>query len=91
MPEQLGRRIDFPAEGGHPPFAEGDYGKDPESGWWCVRPPGSHLGSLRDHSVEEHEDGTITVTPSILQTAPDGEGGGRELFHGWLQRGIWRW
>lgn len=91
MPEQVGRRISFPAEGGHPPFAEGDYGKDPESGWWFVRPPGSHLGSLREHDVTEHDDGTITVSPSILQITTDERGQPVEEFHGWLRHGVWTW
>lgn len=61
-------------------FPEGGYGKDHE-GAWMVRPPGSHLGALDGHEVVEHDDGTITVTPSIM-----GEG-----FHGHLVKGVWRW
>jgi hypothetical protein len=34
----------------------------------------------------EHEDGTITVSPSILVSNPQ-QG---ELFHGHLERGVWR-
>lgn len=39
-------------------------------------------GALRTHTVTEHEDGTITVSPSIFD-APDG-------WHGFLERGVWR-
>lgn len=38
---------------------------------------------LVTHSIVEHEDGTITVSPSILVT-------GGEEWHGYLERGIWR-
>lgn len=63
-------------------FAEGDYGRI--KGVWYARPLGSHLGSLANHEVTEHEDGTITVTPSIL--VDDGRG----QWHGYLERGVWR-
>lgn len=64
-------------------LAEGDYGKDMH-GWWEARPPGSHVGCLRKHDVVEHEDGTITVSPSILIDD------GRSQWHGYLQRGVWK-
>jgi len=72
-----GRRLadDAPAK-----FAEGDYAR--LSGRWWVRPPGSHLGELTDHEVEEHEDGTISVRPSIV----DEEHG----VHVYLDHGVWR-
>lgn len=52
---------------------------------WMVRTPNGHLGDLAAHDVVEHEDGTITVSPSILVS--DGTG---ELWHGYLERGEWR-
>lgn len=64
-------------------FAEGDYGKT-VTGKWMARPPGSHLGDLSNHEVAEHEDGTITVAPSILVDD------GRTQWHGYLVRGVWR-
>ena len=42
------------------------------------------MGGLENHDVTEHEDGTITVSPSILIT---GEGGS---WHGYLELGVWR-
>lgn len=64
-----------------------------EGEWWVVPPLSAEQkinaavfkerlrwGTL-EHEVEEHEDGTITVTPSI-------EG---EHFHGHLRRGVWSW
>jgi len=62
----------------------GDYGKD-ESGLWYCRPPvtGVSAGCLSAHQVIEHDDGTITVSPSILITD------GRRTYHGFLIRGEW--
>lgn len=53
---------------------------------WMVRTPNGHMGNLGKHDVTEHEDGTITVSPSILVSNPQ-EG---ELWHGFLERGVWR-
>lgn len=33
--------------------------------------------------IEEHGDGTISVSPSIMDDSPLG-------WHGWLERGVWR-
>ena len=68
----------FPNEQGHLILKPGDYGKDNNGLWW-VRPPKGGAGVL-DHEVVEHEDGTITVSPSIL--GPE--------YHGFLERGVWR-
>lgn len=62
-------------------FPAGGYGKD-ENGKWMVRPPGEHLGDLDGHTVEEHEDLTVSIRPSIV-----GESG----VHFYLTRGIWEW
>lgn len=65
--------------------------EDEKSKWWakpywiCCSPNG-HSGSLANHSVVEHEDRTITVSPSILIKDRDG----KELWHGYLERGVWR-
>jgi hypothetical protein len=93
-----GRRVDAaPGSGtgpGHPllAFAPGDYGRD-EAGEWYCRPPWKHAGGcLRKHRVVEHEDGTITVSPSILiECCVDaGSDPTRVSWHGWLERGQWR-
>ena len=63
------------------------YGKDGE-GRWLFKHPDTHTGMLTGHTVEEHKDGTITVTPSILQSvrgASDMEG----AVHGYLTKGEW--
>ena len=66
-------------------FAPGDYGKHPSDGGWYANAPGAGLGDLRNHSVLEHLDGTITVTPSILITDNRGL-----HWHGFLEKGVWR-
>ncbi len=72
----------YPDEKGQLLLREGDYGKD-KDGFWYVRPPGCHMGSIRNHEVTEHEDGTITVSPSILIQ-------GEANWHGFLEKGVWR-
>jgi hypothetical protein len=47
--------------------------------------PNGLYANLAGHNVIEHDDGTITVTPSILCRQPSvGE------WHGFLERGVWR-
>ena len=74
---------------GHLLLAEGEYGKSPD-GTWYVRPPGCHVGSLEKHKVTEHDDGTITVSPSILIDYSYGDPPVRISWHGYLERGNWR-
>lgn len=51
--------------------------------WYCSTPNGL-AGNLGSHAVVEHEDGTITVSPSILVTeSPE------VTWHGYLIRGVW--
>ena len=87
-----GRRI-MPDDEGHlqlHEFQPGDYGRATAeelqgrvaSSWMCCTPNGM-LGNLSKHEVTEHEDGTITVSPSILVT-------GEKSWHGYLERGVWR-
>lgn len=52
---------------------------------WMANDPiggGPFSIGLKNHAVEEHEDGTITVTPSLYDTRPGG-------WHGLLRRGVW--
>lgn len=64
-----------------------EYGRHWRDGNWYCRAPkeGTFFGNLSKHDVIEHEDGTITVSPSILITKHDGQ-----QWHGFLERGIWR-
>ena len=68
-------------------FKPGDYGKvtlDGEEHWY-IRTPSGVLGNIDNHTVTEHEDGTITASPSILVT-----GNHEPAWHGYLERGVWR-
>lgn len=76
-----GKRV-YPNEAGDLLLAEGEYGKT-KAGAWMARPFGNHTGDLSRHEVEEHEDGTITVSPSILIE-------GEHRWHGYLEKGVWR-
>lgn len=71
---------------------------DPEPGdYWFVErdghrvlmvvAPNGLMGDCSRHDVTEHEDGTVTVSPSIF--AQGGPGMANE-WHGWLERGVWR-
>jgi hypothetical protein len=52
---------------------------------WLVDPTG-HVGRVPNHTVTEFEDGTVTVSPSILTTSSDH---GHD-WHGYLEQGVWR-
>lgn len=86
-----GKRIYLDANGVLPPMNPGDYGKDREGRWWAICPhkdPGLFplLARLDSHEITEHEDGSITVSPSILL---EREYAGVS-WHGFLERGVWR-
>lgn len=92
-----GIRIDATLEDGYelstypfPKLPAGGYGKDNRGVWRCRAPIESEdfddilIGNLGNHQVEEHEDKTISVQPSILIT------GWKTSWHGYLERGVWR-
>jgi hypothetical protein len=93
-------RSDSPLEGqsgGRLPDGEHRYHEAPngsfwrdETGEWRVKTPNGMGGTLAlgVHTVTEHDDGTITVQPSILTQWPNASPP-RE-WHGWLERGVWR-
>lgn len=56
---------------------------------WYGETPNGHGCNLHGHQVTVHEDGTITVSPSILVTQRI-EGRDVEHWHGYLERGVWR-
>jgi hypothetical protein len=94
-----GRRIPNP----EPALCEpGDYYKDDKDGsWhgqtpnglycWHGQTPNGLYCWLKNHHVEEHEDGTITVVAgpwgsnSILAS----NGTGNKSWHGYIRRGVW--
>ena len=96
-----GRRIENPENITSSPVEPGDYWKDKDGHWQVAAPvPRDDDGFLltadvSTWSVTEHEDGTITVNPSIFW----GRGGypnsppewaAKHTWHGWLEHGEWR-
>lgn len=81
----IGRRVVLvPQEGGFQLLNAGEYGRWTDGTWYAETPNG-HGANLGAHQVLEHEDGTITVSPSILVSDCDGP-----VWHGYLERGVWR-
>ena len=65
----------------------GDYAKVPagidprgDEVWYAVAPDGRAF-AIVTHDVSEHDDGTISCSPSVV--TPSG-------WHGFLERGVWR-
>ena len=86
-----GRRVypePYADGGGWPLMNAGEYGLLGET--WHAETPNGHGANLAAHKVVEHEDGTITVSPSILVSTRDEHGKPKELWHGFLERGVWR-
>jgi hypothetical protein len=91
--EQLqGRRVDVDDDGFMIDFGRpGDYGHHErtleqvhncaDQLYWNVCAPDGSSCKLDPsvHVVEEHSDGTISVTPSIVT----------KNWHGWLKHGVW--
>lgn len=65
----------------------GAYGTANGKDYYATTPNGL-FGNLSNHKIIEHEDGTITVRPSILVIGGDSASDPR--WHGFLERGIWR-
>ena len=65
----------------------GAYGTANGADWFCTTPNGL-FGNISKHTVTEHDDGTVTVSPSILVTS--GSNGREPSWHGFLERGVWR-
>lgn len=58
---------------------------------WHGCAPNGEPCNLHGHKVIEHEDGTISVSPSIRITTSRDRGKTEiELWHGFLERGVWR-
>ncbi len=89
-----GRRIADREDGRLDGIEPGDYWRNTMNGKFYAACPvrdsngGLVLGGLGKHQITEHEDGTITVSPSILVMG--GPGLTEELYHGFLERGVWR-
>lgn len=93
MIQTQGRRVHFPGEDSanlipadiEAKLQPGDYWEWPRYDLWLVCAPNGDLASLRPaiHTIIEHEDGSISVHPSIQFKS------GRR-WHGYLERGVWR-
>lgn len=57
-------------------------------GAWYLNLPDCGLANLANHAIEEHEDGTISATPSILVKGHKDNGEPVER-HGYLTKGVW--
>ena len=89
MGELRGRRItdsEYPIDPRD--FKAGDYAIVSRAGQrelWFRDPLGA-VGRVIHHTITEHDDGTVTVNPSIMV-----EGNPAGVFHGWLKQGVWTW
>jgi hypothetical protein len=96
----IGRRVKTNAAGWiDQPLEPGEYFKaaNPVSdgsraGSWYGKTPNGHVCNLGGHSVIEHDDGTISVSPSIRVWIGGYSSGHPEqtLWHGYLEHGVWR-
>lgn len=73
----------------------GEYGKNMIGQWYGAPPTEPDedgflmIAALSKHQVVEHEDSTITVSPSIL-ISQRRAGTITRQWHGFLEHGIWR-
>ena len=67
----------------------GDYGFWFDGGHWVAITPNDHGANLGSHKVVEHDDGTITVSPSIA-VSTSRQGKPLQVYHGFLECGVWR-
>ena len=70
------------------PNKPGEYMKEDKPGSWLLCLPTGIHGTINDKiwKIEEHGDGTITVSPSIQATCHVPA----YSWHGYLEKGIWR-
>ncbi len=80
----MGRRV-YPksTERGVLDSEAGDYFKG-DDGFWYAKTPNGLNANLSAHQIEEHEDKTVSVQPSILVNNSSA------TWHGFLTRGVWR-
>lgn len=58
--------------------------------WMFMAPNGCGVGSLRAHTVREHEDGTATIAAGDGSSNSVLIGGAGRSWHGYMDRGVWR-
>lgn len=77
-----GRRV-YPDLEGVLHLAPGDYGQDGSGKWWVMAPCANSAPiPIVLHVVTEHEDGSISASPSILEPTAK--------YHGYLVGGQWK-
>lgn len=83
-----GKRI-YSESGEEFPRNPGEYMKQEDGTWLLCLPTGIH-GTINDKiwKIEEHEDGAITVSPSISTKATGADK--RYDWHGFLEKGVFR-
>jgi hypothetical protein len=82
---RVNSRAEATGKDGYIPGCYWPVGDEGRRQWWIIDPTG-HIGRLgTGHSITEFEDGTITVSPSILSTVADH---GHD-WHGYLREGVW--
>lgn len=84
MSETQGRRV--PSDTAPWDLEPGDYMVTEDGVAWVRLPNGVGPSRLEGWGLEEHDDGTITLTPSIQDVPADGSPG----WHGYIERGVWR-
>lgn len=87
-----GRRISQPPScwGGECPYNPGDYWKDSTDGSWHGITPTGLPCWLKNHHVEENEDGTIDVVSGPWGSNSILVNGGRSnAWHGAIKKGVW--
>jgi len=81
-----GTRVFANEKGYFPQLQPGEYAYSPIFRKWEICSPTGARCSLGPHKITEHDDGTITASPSILTT--EREHG--KAWHGYLEHGQWR-
>lgn len=66
MSERLNRVTRAPDQKRIGEYQQGEMGQATNGTWLICCPLCSSLGELRNHQVIQHEDKTITVTPSLI-------------------------
>ena len=80
----IGRRIGPDENGSLPMLQPGDFWI--YDGIWHGITPNDYPCNLGNHTVIEHEDNSITVSPSIRVSISNTE----DVWHGYLEQGVWK-
>lgn len=86
-----GRRLPDRPDGWLPKMEPGDYVKVGDT-WYAMTPNGAEAFLHPEHEITVHEDGSLTVAPSILIEGYEDNSylHGPFRWHGYLEHGVWR-